>query len=117
MYAIGMVIYGVPLTEDVNAIISEFEESEIDDGSWFEDNEGTCGFTTLYSGCADGLVGYCGVRLTEDFGTYDYFKLSDITVQPTEEQKQEALEKMAKLHPKIKEVLLDVDIWVIWYTS
>lgn len=63
MYPLAHLIYGVPLTQ---ALADEIQRMEDDPHSeWSEDGQTTCGFTLIYSGVAERLVGYCGVHLTE----------------------------------------------------
>lgn len=57
--AIVHIILGVPLTDEVGEKISHPDYDE----KWFEDDDGECGFTTLYSGHAMHPIGYCGVEL------------------------------------------------------
>lgn len=115
-YAIANIIYGVPLTEEVSDLMNKWEQDETND-NWFESNDGQCGFTTLYSGSAPQTIGFCGVLL----GTLKEFKLyeslSKINTQPTALQIAKTTEKISKLHPEIKALLPDVDVYLVWSTS
>lgn len=114
-YAIANVIYGVPLNEEANDLINKWEQDETND-NWFEDNDGTCGFTMLYTGSAD-YAGYCGVSLMEFDECEDFRPISSLNVQPTEKQIEEVKAKVAKLHPELKAVLPEIGTYLVWSTS
>jgi hypothetical protein len=125
MYAIGHIIYGVPLTEKISKKINKWENQEPEDDEpegvespWFEDDDGVCGFTTMYSGSGDYTPGYCGVELLE-FDECEELFLGDETFQmkPTSKQKASALKRIEKLHPDLKKLLPKVGLYIVWSSS
>lgn len=129
-YAIGYVIYGTPLNQDHSDLISGWESGEEYDPKtgenrkltteeedlWFEDNDGPCGFTSIYSGNSDKLTGYCGVYLDEIDEANDV-TLDSMNWKATPEQKKQALEKIANLHPKLRDVSDVAGHYIVWGTS
>lgn len=117
MYAIATVIYGIPLTEEVNDFLCESEE--------YGDPE-SAGFVTMYSGsCAGHMPGFLGV----DLGSFDegdpVIDLSDpghpLNVVPTEAQCAEAnalVESLLKiLPPAAAAAVPKVGRYLVWSTS
>lgn len=125
MYSIGTIIYGIPINEAISARIRAWEEGLDGEGNdlpddgeerWFEDNEGTCGFTTQYHGSADGLVGFCGVELCQMNESKDV-NVKDLILVPTPKQIKEAEEKLALLHSELRALGDEVGVYIIWSTS
>lgn len=113
-YAIIKIIYGVPLNEDVSKKIQEWELSG--DENWGEDNNGTCGFKTLYSAGGDDLMGFCGVVLDE----LEHYTSQDVTklkLLPTVKQRAEAEKKVAKLHPELRKLAGPLGSYTVWSDS
>ena len=119
MYAIGTVIYGIPLTPRLNAWIEEHQDFEFD-------AEGL-GFTQMYTGSGDFTPGYVGVAL----GTIDECgdeALDDpecvLGKQPTEEQRKQVLVDVQDVRDKLPEDVRDslemlppVGRYLVWSTS
>ena len=128
MYSILNVIYGVPITEKISALITEWEGT--DKSPWYEDKNGPCGFTSLYHGSTGGLVGYCGVLLGEFDECCEWLRLEDggIWVKentrlrlartvPTEQEKRQANELFAKLHLDIVRLCPELGVYIVFSTS
>ena len=117
MYSIMHLIYGVPLTETVDAIINEFEQDETTD-DWFETDEGECGFTTRYVGCGDTRAGWCGVELWSCDCT-EPIKVPE--VRASDAQMRQAQERCSTLHRRFKEALeregVEVGHYFVFSTS
>lgn len=133
MYMIMNVIYGIPLTRKIDEKISEWEEDESCD-KWNEDN-GLCGFETMYSGVGDYTSGYCGVCL----GSFEQFvedlridlnkkeitylfpdeppKEVKIDLNLTQEQFDKANENIKKLDPEILKIAPKIGIYIVMSTS
>ena len=109
MYSIGHVIFGIPKTQAISEKISEWEADE-ECEKWYEDNGGCCGFETMYSGSAEHEPGFCGVELETFDECCDFLRVREMKLEPTEEQKQEALEKIGKLEPELREIGPDPDV-------
>lgn len=103
MYSIGYVIYGVRLTEKANDLFDDSSEH----------------FETVYNGGSDYISGWCGVKLGE-FDICEDFPMSKLTtLQPTENQKEEAKKLFDALPQKAKDAYgsTKLDIWIVWGTS
>jgi len=109
MYAIGHVIYGIPLTKEIEKVCEKTLGVEVgeEDGGFF---------TTHYSGHVAPDAGFCGVELAA-FDECSNFPLSKIAKKPTAAQKMEAKAKIAALPPEIKKIMPKTDTWVVWSTS
>lgn len=114
MYPIVHVIYGVPLTRE---LAGEIERMEADEGSeWFEDAETTCGFTVVYSGVAERLVGFCGVSLAEHPCVQEPLGESDLPT-PSSEQIDRAKERLAALPASLRALCPSPGRWLVFGTS
>ncbi|MAG26508.1 hypothetical protein CMI47_13255 [Candidatus Pacearchaeota archaeon] len=113
MYIIGNIIYGIPLLEDD---CNRMHELEIWDEDILE-----AGWKILYHGAWPNTVAYLGVKIDEFSECNDHFKISDLDITPTDNEKTEA-------HIKIKGAfdilpvgftskLQNPDIWIVWSTS
>ena len=112
--AIVTVVYGVPLTEDCIDLINKWEcDTKCD--KWFEDNNGTCGFTDLYSASGPGN-GFCGVEL-DQLESYGNQLVSKVRMVPSEKEKQKAEKLIAALDPELRERTGDVGVYFIWSDS
>jgi len=136
MYSIMNVIYGVPLTRKINALINEWEET--DDDRWADADDDMCGFETLYHGSADRIIGFCGVCLGEFTECDEIIKIgedaieisedlppskkrgpksSKIQLKPSKKEIAEAQSKIDELDPEIKKILPEVGLYIITSTS
>lgn len=118
MYAIGNVVYGIPLTEELSVLIRDSEH--------YVDPE-ELGFEMLYSGSSDFMFmpGYLGV----DLGTIDECQDEDlddpdhpVNRKPTAQQIAEVQERVEAFIKKMRKIDKDVTIpdirrWIVWSTS
>lgn len=113
MYTFLNIVYGVPLT---NELVKEMKKLDIYD----EEEIGViAGFETLYHGGADD-VGYCGVMLgdTDEFrGPFTLTDVKNIAERLTSLQRIQAQEKIDALDPRLKHLLLPVDLYFIESSS
>jgi len=109
MYAIGHVIYGIPLTKEIEKVCEKTLGVEVgeEDGGFF---------TTHYSGHVAPDAGFCGVELAT-FDECSNFPLSKITKTPTRAEKVKAVAKIAALPKEIKRIMPQIGAWVVWSTS
>lgn len=114
MYPIVYLIYGVPLTEAISRRIEEMEADPI--SAWFEDADGPCGFTEVYSGSAEHLVGYCGVELARHPAVQTPVDLS-AQREPTGPERSTAMERIARLDPELTALLPPVGLHLVFGTS
>lgn len=112
--AIVQVVYGVPLTEDCIELINEWE-SDPNSDKWFEDDNGCCGFTSLYSASGPGN-GYCGVKLDE-LASYGNQLVGDVRMIPTPEEYIKAKERVDALDPELRERTGNMGVYFIWSDS
>lgn len=135
MYAIGYIVYGVPLSEnfcqkfkgltlvDLPEIHSEFTAKEINDNKIKYDTllevVSEMFFETVYSGSGfmDCGPGWCGVQVGEFDEAQENILLSSLTPQITSVQKAEALAKIAKLPAAVRAILPEPDVYIVWGTS
>jgi len=110
-YAIIKVIYGVPLTEDCIDLINKWESDQTSD-KWFEDENGICGFTSLYSAGGPGC-GYCGVELDE-LESYGNQPVSKVRMIPNEKEKKEAQKLVDAIPAELRKLTGDVGVYFIW---
>ncbi len=129
MYSIQTVIYGIPITVAVAEKIIEMENDP--NSGWFEDEHGVCGFTILYSGSADYIVGYCGVSLGELDECGDYVSYKDegfleysgmnsirrISLKPTQEQESQALQAIKLLPKELLPFCKPIGVYFVYSTS
>lgn len=106
-YAIGYIIYGVPLNESISDYL--YEQEKLED---FDIEEH---FDTRYSGSGD-TPGWCGVQL-DRIDECGNFPISSVRMKPTEQEMQQAQEKIDKLPPEIKSLLDPVDVYIVWGSS
>ena len=119
-YCIMTVIYGIPLTEEASRKIDEWEdgvdgEEPLPDGDdrWFENNDGACGFKTLYSGSAPWHPGYCGVELCKFDECSDAIDAKELRLTPTPKEIDEAMTKIKELHPDLRTLCGEPGVWII----
>lgn len=124
MYAIGNVIYGTPLNEQVARLGADVRTAGEDDPLFehLSTNDGWGGngifegFQTRYHGAVD-TVGFFGVEL----GTFDEcgdFPLSDLTkLTPTDQQKAQVEAEFAKLPEEVRTLCRPLNVYVVWSTS
>lgn len=142
MYSIMNVIYGIPLTRKINALIDKWETT--DDDRWSEglnEKRDTCGFITLYHGSADRIIGFCGVSLGEFTECDEIIKIEDDTIKisedsvpksmrsgprrppsivklkPSEKEIAKTQKMISKLDPEIQKIAPSVGIYIITSTS
>lgn len=113
--AIVSIIYGVPKTENVARKINEWELDENEE-RYFDGSNGRCGFQELYSAGGSYPVGYCGVEL-DQLKSYSPDLVSDYKFIPTEEQRKEAEEKVARLDPELRVMTGPIGVYFIWHDS
>jgi hypothetical protein len=108
MYAIGEVIYGFPITEEICDVAEALDEElgTMDGGRFY----------TAYHGSWPHETGYFGVRLAR-FDELSTFLLSDITAKPTEEQKKKVLEDFEKLPKEYQDAAQPIGTYVVWFSS
>lgn len=111
-YPIAHLIYGLPLTTEVSRKIDQWEELIYDstdligkitnpEDLWYEDEKGMCGFEITYNGNSLQHEGWCGILLAK-VNAIGHYKVPHIVV--TKIQEKEALDKIMKLHPRLKEL-------------
>ena len=110
-YAIVSVVYGVPLTEECIRLINEWE-ADTNSDKWFEDNNGVCGFTTLYSASGPG-AGYCGVQL-DSLDSYCSQLVDAIRMTPTTEEVEKATKLVKALPPELRKLTGKIGVYFIW---
>jgi len=105
MYAIANIIYGIPINDEIHNKANELDV-ELDET-----------FDVLYSGNAEREVGYAGVHLgSMDEGSD--ISMNELTkIQPTEEQKQEALVNIAYVDEVLRDLAPEIGIYIVWSTS
>ena len=113
--AIIEIIYGVPLNEAVSEKIQAWEKDTTSD-LWYEDDDGACGFKTLYSASGSNLLGFCGVRL-DGLASYTNEDVTWLKLVPTPEQKAEAEAKVARLHPELRALAGKIGSYTVWSDS
>lgn len=117
MYAIVDVIYGIPLTKEINNLINKWETDPNCD-KWEEDEVGRmCGFEIIYSGNRNEPPGFCGVRLDQFDESDGYNSLINLKLEPTNDQKTETLELINNLDREIKDIIPPLGVYLIWSTS
>lgn len=122
-YAIGNVIYGIPLTEDLSDLFDEIEDMgpEHDLYEFYnsrKDTEFFPGFKRLYSAGGE-PVGYLGQELM-DIDECQNVKLDDLL----EAKNLITLEMITKINeiisnfPKaVKDLCPEPDVWIVWSSS
>lgn len=143
-YAIGTVIYGLPMNERQTRLLELWREGIdlVDDAkyniakwnpekSWPEVtlrlppkksieviDEEYIGFERCYTG-DDRIDGYCGVVLDE-FDECDSVLLDKTRLarwKPTPEQKRLAREMVKKIHPKFRKLADPIGVYIVWSSS
>ena len=111
MHTIGNIIYGVPLTEEIQRAFEEAGQDEV----W--------GFETLYDGNAPTQPGYLGNSFGKFNATADVL-LSDLgPIPPSSNEKEEVHEKIEQFKKEFKAEtgkdieLGEIGIWIVWSTS
>lgn len=115
MYSITNIIYGYPITTKISNLLIEKEDDENSD--WNEDGDMVCGFNKYYHGSSDGIVGYVGVELDSFDECGEMLKPSNLKMQPTEEQKNEAIKKINALSQDFKTLVGEPDVFFVFSTS
>lgn len=113
MYAIGDIVYGVPWNNKLNALWNEIEEN---DPAWSKDEYEMFGFTTVYSGSSLEHVAYLG-EVIDGMDVCANTRVADLKLVPTDEQKQKVTKTLAKLHPRVRKLCGEPEVWIIWGTS
>lgn len=110
MYSIGQVIYGYPLTAELQKrhCIEDLIEDE--------------GCLHYYSGSASAIPAAIGVELCEFDEATDYIPVIDLKLAPTNEQKTELDEKWALLSDAVKRNVMKAFpggpfTFILWSTS
>lgn len=105
-YAIGYIVYGFPVTEELNNAYEEMDED------WTELDA----FEHRYSGSASIRPGWCGVLLCTIDECNDVL-VSNLKLTPTAEQKTKAEAKFALLPKNIQAMCPPMDTYIIWGSS
>lgn len=113
-YSIVRVIYGVPLNENCIELINKWEH-DVSDDRWWEDDEGVCGFTSLYSASGPGN-GYCGVELCS-LNSFVNQLVSKVRMVPTEAEIKKANARLDLLHPELRSKTGPVGVYFVWSDS
>lgn len=133
MYSIGVIVFGVPISEklldsigqlkpsDLPELHNEFSNKEIASDyirptDLLEIVTESC-FETAYHGSSHHIPGWCGVVLSEFSDTCAAMKLSTLMVQPTQKQKDEAIAKIQQLPVAIRAIADEPDVYIVWTTS
>lgn len=75
------------------------------------------GFEQLYSGSAMIMPGYLGVKLAQ-FTECNDIKLSSlINKRPTEKQIDDVRKMVDDLPTRVKSILDDIDVYIVWSSS
>lgn len=114
MYPIVHVIYGVPLTRALSDEIARMGADE--HSEWFEDAGTTCGFTVVYSGVAEHLVGFCGVKLAEHPCIQEPLGEADLPVA-SPRQITQARQRLAALPQRLTALCPAPGRWLVFGTS
>jgi hypothetical protein len=114
-YAIGNVIYGIPVTKKIQEAVAKHESCDVSDldESFFED-----AFDMLYTQ-DDGLTGYCGFKIAK-FDEGDDAQLVSDFVRPfkaTPKQKYAACQKIKALPKHVREAAPKIGLYLIWSSS
>ena len=116
MYCMMKVVYGTFRNKKVNDAIDKMEDDP--NSSWYEDDDGICGFIDLYSGASNVEPGFCGVELCEfDEATDCALDVNKLNFLPTAMQMVTAEKKYDKLDVKIKKVAPPLGVYIVFYTS
>ena len=118
MYSIVNVIYGIPITDEIEKRNQELLDADPNEEDESLGEELECyGFETFYSGSHSGIVGYLGVELSDFDECHSYLKFKDLKFEPTPAQKAEAEKKIANLDNRFKDVLPEIGVYLIFSTS
>jgi hypothetical protein len=108
MYTIGHVIYGAPITKEIEEVAEQRDEEVSEyDGGYFE---------TFYHGGASKEQGYIGIELKE-FDECEDLLFSELDIEPTDEQRQEVVDKIGTLPEEYRKVLKPIDRYIVWSSS
>jgi hypothetical protein len=126
MYSISNVIVGVPISEELDALLRKWEDE--DDPRWREWED--LGFEVFYHGGASCTMGYCGVQISEwnecgsiqvnPDGTWtfdDYEGKKTIVFVPTDAQVAEAKKKVDALDPELRKLCPEFGVHIVQSTS
>lgn len=116
MYAIGTIIYGIPLNS--NSYGEEIEKSEaLQDALECQES----GFLEYYHGGSDVTPQAFGIELDGFDECSHHFFLSDLQLEPTDAQRAEYEEKFMNLDPALQEEIRAIAeeprVFVLWSTS
>jgi len=121
MYSIGNVIYGVPITPELDRAMRIMIARDEDESPELldllpEDYEGL-GFETCYHGSAPQIVGWIGVQVG-NFNVCQDIRVSDFADVPlTDDEIKQTNDLISNLPEEIRNVLQPIDIYVVWSTS
>jgi|2_EtaG_2_1085320.scaffolds.fasta_scaffold89672_2 hypothetical protein len=113
MYVIGNVVYGIPLLEGDSSRMQELDigEEELEDAGW----------EIMYHGSWPWTVAYLGIRLGRFDEAGDHFRLSELHVTPTDDQKEQFLKLFGHTCDVLPREFIDnlsgPDVWVVWSSS
>lgn len=105
-YAIGNIIYGIPLTDEIREAMRSRPDEEEED----------LGFEMEYSGSAPYRPGWCGVRLDTINECIDT-RVWAVRWVPTDEERAQAAELIAALPAEIRAVAGEPDVYIVWSSS
>tara|TARA_R110000824_G_scaffold38165_9_gene116897 strand:- start:597 stop:941 length:345 start_codon:yes stop_codon:yes gene_type:complete len=114
VYSIGYVIYGFPLTEEIDKELSRLEGKS--DSGWHDSNDRECGFTTTYDGSSPKRQGWVGVVLTS-FDAMGELPMSDVSKCPSHAQKVIVQRRIDALLPSLKKLVDIPGVYVVFGTS
>ena len=107
MYCQVMIVYGSPLSEDIENILGTMGLEPKD-----------VGYETLYTGGGSKTPGYIGVELDGfDEATEMAMLVSSLKMKPTAAQKAAARTKFNALPKEVRDRAKPLDVYFIFYTS
>jgi len=113
-YSIVNVIYGVPLSVYAGERIDSWKKAGDKRWDWGDGENERCGFTLFYHGSMHCPVGYCGVLLGE---MHSNTALEDIRLEPTEQEKIEAQDKILEVDPELLNLCPEPGVHFVFSTS
>jgi hypothetical protein len=118
MYSIGHVIYGYPITVEIDKMLSELSEEEYLywKDKFGEEPEEEFGFCEVYDGSSQKRQGWVGLMLNR-FEAFGEIEMSEVCLKPSEAQKEIVRRKIEKLHPSFKELISEPRVWIVFGTS
>lgn len=115
-YAIMTIVYGIPLTEEIDELIRgecDCEGVDPQECPLHTDDPTAVGFDEQYSAGSHFMPGFCGVELDSFDECTDAIDVSTLKFMPTAEQVAEAEAKFAKLHERIRSIAKPVGVYII----